>query len=253
MGSKPFVVTDADNTLWDTDKIYADAQLELLRQVEDQVPRSGGARSLEFVRELDQGIAALHPQHLRYPPELLVSAIACALTGVPAATAVSQSLAGWLPRFDGSRLATQFLQNVMTRVPALRVGVRAGLEALTDKGIAPVVLTEGNMDRCLKLLSQHDIYRFIRTVVEQRKSPDCFTLLQEEFGGVATSYMIGDQPDRDIAFAREAGYTTIYFPGSFAPVWTRSHTPSWHFRINDFSECVPLIDNSSAESRQASG
>ena len=241
MDNRPFVVTDADNTLWDTDAVYADAQVRLLREVE-RASRSETEHSLEFLREIDQNIAVLHPMYLRYPPELLVNAVAAVLTGMATREAVEKALAGWQSEaVESSRLAMHFLKSITTHIPKLRIGVRAGLEGLSGKGIHPVVLTEGDKDRCVRLLSHHGIDQHIRAVVEHRKTPEAFRWLQEEFGGPSTSFMVGDQSDRDIECAHVAGYITIYFPCRFTPSWTKFRAVSADYYIADFSECVSVI------------
>lgn len=71
--SAPVVFVDADNTLWDADGVYAHAQLRLLKGVEDACDRvAAGANKLDFVREIDQAIAARHHRGLRYPCRLLI-------------------------------------------------------------------------------------------------------------------------------------------------------------------------------------
>src|SRR4051812_16980882 len=87
------VVTDADNTLWDTDRVYIDAQLWLLEQVENQVH----AQVLEedrlgYVRAIDQLLAKQHHAGLRYPSILLVMALGSALSGAPRRKAVDDAL-----------------------------------------------------------------------------------------------------------------------------------------------------------------
>lgn len=74
------VFIDADNTLWDTNRVYADAQLSLLTDVE----RASGRRAkvdnrLGWLREIDQALAERHHAGLRYPPRLLAKAVALAL------------------------------------------------------------------------------------------------------------------------------------------------------------------------------
>jgi len=68
------VFIDADNTLWDTDGVFADAQLALLKELEDhlgvQFPEPD---RLAFVRAIDQGLAERHHEGLRYPPRFLIN------------------------------------------------------------------------------------------------------------------------------------------------------------------------------------
>jgi hypothetical protein len=55
------VFVDADNTLWDTDAVFASAQLELLAGVEELVGIGSVATDpLAFIREIDQQLAERH-------------------------------------------------------------------------------------------------------------------------------------------------------------------------------------------------
>ena len=61
-------------------------------------------------------------------------------------------------------------------------------------------------------------------------------------GAPANAFMIGDQLDRDIAPAKEAGLKTIYFPGGFVPRWTPDEAKIGpDFRVSDFVEAVEII------------
>jgi len=56
------LVTDADNTLWDTNAMYADAQISLYKRISQKLKLSTSKESLSFVREIDQAIAQKHPE-----------------------------------------------------------------------------------------------------------------------------------------------------------------------------------------------
>ena len=56
--------------------------------------------------------------------------------------------------------------------------------------------------------------------------------------------MVGDQIDRDILPARDAGFRTALFPGRFRPKWTLQHAAnSADIVIDDLSELEALILN----------
>ena len=139
--------TDADNTLWDTDAVFAAAQLALLAEVEEEAGRRhAGADRLAFVRTIDQALAAGHHSCLRYPPRLLTLAVAAALTGLPPAQAARRALKGGIR--DGALSGTgagaaegSFLTAIRA-LPALRPGVREGLERLRSGGCRIFVVTE---------------------------------------------------------------------------------------------------------------
>ena len=60
--SRAFVVVDADNTLWDTNAVYANAQLALLSAVEEHVGVNAAGDRLTYLRNIDQALAQRHPQ-----------------------------------------------------------------------------------------------------------------------------------------------------------------------------------------------
>jgi putative hydrolase of the HAD superfamily len=79
---KTVVFIDADNTLWDTNRVYADAQLALLADVEIATGfRAPEIDKLDWLRAIDQLLAEKHHAGLRYPPRLLAKAVALALKG----------------------------------------------------------------------------------------------------------------------------------------------------------------------------
>ena len=70
------IFIDADNTLWDTDTVFADAQLGLLGQVERASGRKAAVEDrLALIRSVDQALAERHHAGLRYPPHLLARGI----------------------------------------------------------------------------------------------------------------------------------------------------------------------------------
>lgn len=86
------ILADADNTLWDTDAVFAEAQLRLLEAVERTTglsAPSGTDDRLAWVRRYDQAIATIHHRRFGYPPPLPVRALAMGLAGAPPADAAS--------------------------------------------------------------------------------------------------------------------------------------------------------------------
>ena len=95
-GANPCVVfVDADNTLWDTNGVYGQAQLALLAAVETRVDQRAPAKDrLAWLRGIDQALAERHHAGLRYPPRLLAKATALALSGHDAVTAARLAWSG---------------------------------------------------------------------------------------------------------------------------------------------------------------
>jgi putative hydrolase of the HAD superfamily len=218
------IFTDADNTLWDTNGLYAAAQRAMLAHVEAFTGKHATGDPLEFVRRIDQRIGKDHPQGLRYPPQLLVRGLTAELTNSGSETRPSPAIAGTRPTtkpFDEfvETEAVLYLETI-GGIPELRPGVRRGLERLHKEHYPLVVLTEGSETSALKRLNHHGLMPLIDRVVELRKSADAYRQAAQQFGPQSKlNFMIGDQIDRDIQFSAQAGFKTVYFPGGFTPAW----------------------------------
>jgi putative hydrolase of the HAD superfamily len=218
------IVTDADNTLWDTNAVFAGAQLRLLGLVEQLTDRAcPDADRLRFVRAFDQALAERHHLHLKYPIQMLVAALAYGLHhNAPDNTAEHILQQG---RHGAYRLSDAQISGVvagyteaLARVPDLLPTVRDGLELAKAHGLSVYVMTEGKIDLQRNTLHTHDLDKYVEGVWELPKTPVQFARLVRRFQSAAV-VVIGDQPDRDIVPAHAAGCTTVLIPGRFQPRW----------------------------------
>ncbi len=235
------VFVDADNTLWDTDAVFAAAQLGLLSGVERAIGVGGPTDDrLAFVRLIDQSIAERHHAGLRYPPKLLAKGIALALKGATPQIAARRV---WmvsdadqvLSIDDAAQLEATFVSSLQ-ELPQLRPGVRDGLLALHEAGNTVFVITEGGRDRVLRTARAHGLEGLFDRIIEAPKGRRIYSRALRLFRGAVSGFMVGDQLDRDIGPAKEAGLRTIYFPGGFRPRWA----PDQHSVQPDF--CIDRFD-----------
>lgn len=245
--SKQVVFVDADNTLWDTDGVFASAQLNLLAAVERALGTISLAEDrLGVVRQVDQALAERHHSGLRYPPRLLASALGRVLRGDLPENAAK---AAWKGAQVRSALATeqakviedQFIEETR-RLPQLLPGVRDGLMRLHAAGMLILVLTEGARLRALRSAEAHNLTGVFDRIVEAPKTVRLFERVLKLARTLRPGFMIGDQLQRDIAPAKAAGLVTIYVPGRFRPRWEPDETlvgPT--FRAERFDEAVDLI------------
>lgn len=238
------VFIDADNTLWDTNTVYKDAQLRLLSAVEAAAGVTATADDrLAYVREVDQAIAAQHHGGLRYPTQILARALALVLGGEPINRAVKKV---WADENAGlaADLAVDLegaFKEQLDAKPALRPGVLRGLERLNTAGFRIFILTEGQRDRIERTLVGHGLDRFGANILEAKKQAGLFQRVSR-LEGADSACMIGDQLDRDIVPAKAAGLTTIYFPGGFSPKWTpheREVAPD--YKVASLDEAADII------------
>jgi putative hydrolase of the HAD superfamily len=105
-----------------------------------------------------------------------------------------------------------------------------------------IVVSEERLERCQHLLDAHSLSAFIVDVASIRKTADAYRNLRRRVGpGLAL--MVGDQLDRDIRSAAEAGFETFFFPSAFAPYWNRDTAHVSDHEISRFDEIVPFLLN----------
>ncbi|MEQ8503877.1 MAG: HAD family hydrolase [Rhodospirillales bacterium] len=236
------VFTDADNTLWDTNKVFAGAQLGLLEEIETNLNLHGPDHDrLEFVRKFDQEIAAKHHAGLRYPPRILCQTLALGLEGLSPKEAFQKI---WSSGNLDHRLSDALIQKIeaayfrrIGEKPGLCTGVREGLKWLTDRHAPALVVTEGPKKKVRDLISHYDLDAFVNRVIEGRKEPALYKRILRLIKKPAKAIMVGDQLDRDILPAQRAGLVGVYLPGGFNPAWSKSisqTTPD--FQIQSFDQ-----------------
>jgi putative hydrolase of the HAD superfamily len=252
MQSNPIVLSDADNTLWDTDLVFRKAQLWLLERVEKATGRVAvNDDRLEFVRQFDQAIATKHHAHLRYPPQILVAALAAGLASIPPEAAAEYAIAGRRsalapPAETTNRLVNLYLADLKERAPLLPT-VKDGLKLAKSLGISIHVLTEGTIDRQRELIEHHQIGEYIAGVVQIAKSAEQFLRVRKRYVN-NDLIVIGDQEDRDIEPAVSAGCYAILVPGRFKPKWnaTGKHSHA-SFVAANFIEAIGWIERTRRE------
>jgi putative hydrolase of the HAD superfamily len=214
------IYTDADNTLWDTNAVFADAQLRLLQSAESIAGlRVADDDPLRYVRQYDQAIAKLHHARLRYPPAFLIRALVLGLNGLAPGDAASRVISeGATPSEREARGINDFEADI-AKVPPLLPGVRVGLEQAYESGVPVYVVTEGPAERARDRLKFLHIERYASGLLSAVKSRELYARLADK-AAQRRPVMIGDQPDRDVRLAHDAGLTTVLVVGTFRPEWT---------------------------------
>jgi putative hydrolase of the HAD superfamily len=246
---------DADNTLWDTDAVFAAAQRQLLADVAVELDATmPEGDQLVFLRAVDQALAERHHARLRYPPRLLIQAVELTLDGMSADAAARAAWKGSL----GYRLPADAAEKIEYRYfaalampPELRPGVLDGLERLRAAGNVMLVISEGAKARVERTLARLDLAKFFDRVLEAPKVPELYQRLRKLTGTPERAFMVGDQLERDIVPARKAGVTTIYFPGGFQPRWSPAvGTVGPDYIIASFAEVPAIIEAEIAGGRR---
>lgn len=237
------LVSDADNTLWDTNKVYADAQLWLLSRMETDFGLVFKEKNrLEYVREVDQAIAKIHHAGLRYPSELLVTALRRMLEGMKVEKAVRDAIHN-VSRGEDARILAERFDSMLKTMPSLRNGVQSGLRRIRELDVPILVSTEGSLESCRARLEHWGLATFVNYVVSAPKSLELYERMANLLKlPTPKCIVVGDQLDRDILFSSRAGCTTIYFPSGFIPNWSPSISKAQPmYTVDSFDDVADIV------------
>ncbi len=233
------VLVDADNTLWDTDTVFQEAQLLLLTRVEEETGAACRAVDrLAFVRSYDQALAQRHHLHLRYPPQLLVRSVEAGLAGIKPEAASREAISGRIPaaspldQVGVDAIVSDYVQ-ALSRAPQLLPTVAEGVSVATHAGLSLYVMTEGRIEKQKRILELHGLLASFEGVWELTKERSQFDRVVSRFAG-SRVIVVGDQPDRDIFPAKAAGCSTVLIPSRFKPAWQtqRDQEEADHVAVN---------------------
>jgi putative hydrolase of the HAD superfamily len=229
------LVFDADNTLWDTNSVFHEAHVAMLEVFEAAQLLSDARRQLDRVRDIDRALIQ-HFGCFEYGFKNLAAAVAYHYRyQVDPAMAAAYVLESGERVLDAAMCAAieqayQTHTHALEQIPPLFPGVADLLGHLrtyrtTRPHMATVIFSEGHPQRLARTIQAYDIERhgYFNEIVIELKTPQSFTRVRElgrqylelPDGHDVVTIMIGDSMQRDIRLANEAGFTTIYIPGSF--------------------------------------
>ena len=115
----------------------------------------------------------------------------------------------------------QTYATILSGMPPILGGVRDGLQLAHEHGIPVYVISEGPLESVRVRLQALELEHLTSGVLSAAKSSDLYVRLKER-AAPRRALMIGDQPDRDIRLAHEAGLRTILVKGRFRPDWIQT-------------------------------
>ncbi len=234
------VMTAAGNVLWDSNRVFDSAQVQLVLGLCKTLNVAEPANPSEYVRRLDQQIAATNEVGLRYPAELLVQALLSSLVSNAAIGTVTSTL----PSSCTLRTLTHQYALGVRQSPSLFPGVLDTLEVLTNRGATIVVVSESNRQDCFSWLKSFGLLPFVSSVWTGEKSRGFYEQIIRKMQSAKRIVVVGDQLERDIRPAKEAGLITVYKPSAFSPVWKNAaHEAYADYTISSFADLVRVVDD----------
>ncbi len=213
---KPSIlVFDADNTLWDTDALYRNAQLELLAAVEDLSGQKASGDRLAYLRGFDQQIAKSDPAGFRYPPQLLAERLYHELRAekAPIPETANQAV------IEKLRAAVAIYLQRLNDKPTLFPQAKETLELCAKRHAKLILLSESSLQRVQHLLLAYDLTGYFHQVISNRNKKETFATIKESIDprlrANCVFVSIGDQVTYDLMPAKSEGYRTVLIPAGF--------------------------------------
>jgi putative hydrolase of the HAD superfamily len=148
------------------------------------------------------------------------------------------------PPIDGpveAEIEQRFFADIAS--PAeLRPGVIEGLDRLLASGCTVLIVTESAEAKVAATAQSLGLTGHFTRIIEGKKRPELYERVTRLTRSSMTGFMIGDQLDRDVAPAKQAGLTTIYFPGGFKPRWMPDEAEVRpDFKIESFAQVPDIV------------
>ena len=260
---KAVLVFDADNTLWDTNAVFRDAQLALLDELAkaELIPASDS--QLDTLRVIDQELVS-KLGYAEYDFKLLAVALVLFYSRKTTIEGAVQNALAHSSQAISPNLveiinkAFQSFEERMKRVPDLYPDTLPVLSAIRpstveENSLAMIMFTEGNNLRLEQILKVHDIrgQRLFDEIVIAPKSKESFEkvklvglhlLYTSEKTEEATFVLVGDSLHHDIKLGNQTGFITIYKPSAFKGVELPNALDEQpHYIIKSLKELFPIL------------
>jgi len=269
------LVIDGDNTLWDTNSMFENAQRWLLRSLRRARPGVSTVLSFEQLRKVDD-LLIRHSGRQEYDFQLLVLALMFLQKGIKDTDAVSFALSELLGRPDSvdAKLAAKISKAFrlkLRKIPPLLPSVSRSFDELLRlktcyKGrLALILLSEGDETRIKPILKCHFGKRMIFDAIQivERKSEDVLRDVQTQGSKVLETEsccpqiqshlaVIGDSIESDIVPGNSVGAITIYIPGGYRGVETPTSDRKRPRRVlTSFHQLPELVESILAATGEA--
>lgn len=221
------VVFDADNTLWNTNSVFHDAQVAMLSVLATEGMFDDPDERVDELREVDRRLMEAMGRN-EYDFRALAEALIYVYRdGAGVEQAVEKVRTKHRRGENYSSLAERAFDQfsrALERVPPLFPDVLDTLRGMNEQDhVITVLFSEGDEERIHRILDDHDgiadSYFDIISIIH-KKVPAAFADLRAEVSAnlshPADIYlMVGDSISSDIRPANEAGFISVYKPGDF--------------------------------------
>ena len=229
LGVASLLIFDGDNTLWDTNAVFLNAQIAMLRPFTRYRPSLVPHDEIGTLREVDRAFHTILGQ-FEYDFRLLAIALYhIYASGVDIHDAAQIAISGTPPDNRTTvEEAFQYYTLELAKIPEMLPETESVLSELCGarsggNDLTLALFSEGNEVRLNKILEAHNLLKrkMFDLVYIGAKSKAAFASLKdavEQKAGdtrLASTVVIGDALRREIRIGNRIGATTVYIPAGF--------------------------------------
>ena len=251
------LILDGDNTLWDTNAVFENAQLNMLRNLVKENLNIDSAKEFSRLREFDDILVKHYKKH-EYDFSVLALSLYLFYKGLEWDEAIRRSCEAFEKKLDieGMDLAIKCgnkFKEELRKFPPVFKDVKKTLETLKQHNCVIILSSEGDKERVRRIIQYYSMERYFDHILNGRKSVEQFKEARKtgiqiwrvrypKDKKIPKIIVIGDLLDRDIQFGNLIGAITVYKPGGYKGHETpRNENEKPNYEIKEMHEVVDIL------------
>lgn len=258
--SATIVIVDGDNTLWDTNAVFENAQLNMLHCLNKENLNIDPKSEFLTLREFDDILVEHYNSH-EYNFSVLALALYLHFKGAKRDEAISKACKAFENKLgiEGINLAMKcgnIFEKDLRKFPPLFKDVKKTLKVLKQHGCVIILSSEGNKERVRRIIKYYSMEAYFDHILNGRKSIEQFkeaknigisiwSIRHTDDETIPKIVVIGDLLDRDIRFGNQIGAITVYKPGGYKNhqiVKDKDEMPT--YKIKEMNEIINVLSRS---------
>jgi FMN phosphatase YigB (HAD superfamily) len=256
-GIAVILIVDGDNTLWDTNVIFENAQLNMLRNLNKENLNIDPETEISRLREFDDVLVRHYNKH-EYDFSVLALSLYSFYKGLERDEAIRRACEAFEKKLDIERMdfaikcGNKFKEE-LRKFPPLFKDAKETLETLKQHDCVIILSSEGDKERVRRILRYYSMESYFDHVLNGRKSVEQFKEARKigiqiwrmkhlEDKKIPKIMVVGDLLDRDIQFGNLIGAITVYKPGGYKGHQTpRNENEKPNYQIKEMHEVIDIL------------
>lgn len=222
------IIIDGDNTLWDTNSVFTNAQIAILEKFKEYGLDINPIEEFKTLRKFDDMLIKKYNKYeydFRALPYSLYIYYKKQINEINAIDMAYDVFENQLI-VDDKDVADdcyEVFKKEMLKIPHLFSNVTETLMKLKKKGYIIILSSEGKTERIYKILRKYNLNKIFDIISTGKKSIDLFRELINDGKKLLLSkdnehvIVIGDMLKREIFMGNSVGAITVYKPGGYKP------------------------------------